>query len=574
MTGRTHDPMIGHVIDGLTLQRRLGAGAMGSVYLAQDPIRQRKVAVKILRRNDADQRLAHQARRLLREAQALMAVDHPNIVKVYGTGSTPDIHYLVMDYIAGADFKAVVKENGALSHKALLEAGRALASGLAALHAAGVVHRDLKSANILLSRDGVLKICDLGLARLAAAADATRLTSTGIMLGTPLYMAPESIRSASGSGPASDCYAWGATMFHLATGRPPFEAPHSIAVITAHLKQPPPVVRRHAPDTPPHLADLIDACLRKEPAKRPDASAIEAALNRPRQEVAAKSGQGTRPGLMIAAAIAAAVVITVGASLSLLSANTADEAHLHAPSGIEYQTPSGSWQAWPEPGFTRAEIPQAMRLRQQDGTGGWQFSDLSPADIAPAEPESPTLSWPSSLTWVLSANLVTHRLIEAPLGSAGLWWVDGAPLGFDSTFELAGQPPQNLARWDGRQFVFGEWDGGKTIEWQRSSRPAGNGWWKAGLNGQKFHIIVVYEWACLSGHPQPSANWSPITGLDIETVAERLPLLLTWGVRLPNTAEAMQLTENLGIALWARESGFVKPIGGRQGQARLIVFQR
>ena len=142
------DPLLHRTFDGITLSRQLGSGAMGTVYRGHDAARDRDVAVKLLPRNDSDQRSAHQARRLLREAQALMSVEHPHVVKVHGTGSTDDYHFLIMDFIDGADLGQVVKKNGPLTDEALLATARALASGLAALHAAGVVHRDLEAVEL------------------------------------------------------------------------------------------------------------------------------------------------------------------------------------------------------------------------------------------------------------------------------------------------------------------------------------------------------------------------------------------------------------------------------------------
>ena len=146
----------------------------GDSYRGHDAARQRDVAMKLLPRNDGDQN-NRQARRLLREAQALMSVEHRHAVTVHGTGSTDDYHYLIMDFIDGADLGHVVKENGALTGEALVATARALASGLAALHAGDVIHRDFKPSNCLLSHDGASKYA----------------TSAWLVWATPAPMPPD-----------------------------------------------------------------------------------------------------------------------------------------------------------------------------------------------------------------------------------------------------------------------------------------------------------------------------------------------------------------------------------------------
>ncbi|MFB9967872.1 serine/threonine-protein kinase [Sinosporangium siamense] len=250
-----------------TLLERLGRGGMGEVYLAQskkgDP-----VALKMLRDtldSDPDARL-----RLKREVQALRRVESPYVTRVLGADLDCDRPYLVMQHIEGDTLLDVVRRDGPLSGTELLVLAQAMAAALAIVHAAGVIHRDLKPGNVLMGTEGPVLI-DFGIAQLM---DATRLTMTGTFLGTPGYAAPELFADEQVAEPA-DVHAWAATVAFAATGRPTFGGGTAEAQMYAVLNG-----KADLAGVPAALLPLVRAALHREPVKRPTAAVLADRLTR------------------------------------------------------------------------------------------------------------------------------------------------------------------------------------------------------------------------------------------------------------------------------------------------------
>jgi WD40 repeat protein len=241
----------------------IGRGGMGVVLKAFDPELHRVVAIKVLAPQLATSATAR--RRFVREAQAAAAVSHEHVVTIHGVDETRGLPYLVMEYIAGVSLQERLDRSGPLDVKAILRIGMQAASGLAAAHAQGLIHRDVKPANILLE-NGVerVKLTDFGLAR---AADDARLTQSGVIVGTPQYMSPE-----QGSGSTldhrADLFSLGSVLYALCTGRPPFRASTALAVIRRVCNDTPRPVRDLNPDIPDWLAAIIDQLMAKNPADR------------------------------------------------------------------------------------------------------------------------------------------------------------------------------------------------------------------------------------------------------------------------------------------------------------------
>ena len=239
------------------LLRPAGAGGMGTVWLAQRAGDAQPVALKLLH-PDGDRARFH------REAELLALVDHPRVVRLLDRGTTAEGRdWLAMAWLEGEDLAGRLRR-GPLSPREAMELGLHLAEGLGALHAAGLVHRDLKPANVFLVGGQIAgaMVVDLGVAR---AASATGLTSTGSLLGTPAFMAPEQI--AGRSDPRTDIWALGATLFAALEGRAPFEGLDPHALLSAALCQPPPALSRS--DAPPGLDALIGQLLARDPTDRP-----------------------------------------------------------------------------------------------------------------------------------------------------------------------------------------------------------------------------------------------------------------------------------------------------------------
>jgi serine/threonine protein kinase/TM2 domain-containing membrane protein YozV len=266
---------------------RLGQGGMGVVYRGHDESLDRDVAVKVIAPAAASDPAA--AERLLREARATAAVSHENVVRIYAAGETEEgLPYLVMELITGRDLREVLDREGPLPWRRALELMEEATAGLAAAAARGLVHRDVKPANLLLceepGRRSVLKVADFGLAK-ARATDAS-LTATGVIAGTALYVAPEVAREGTGDQRA-DMYSLGATFFHLLAGKAPFQGKTPAAIIVAHLTEPAPQLARKRPDVPEGLARVIDRLLAKDPGDRYatwDALAADLALVRDGRE--------------------------------------------------------------------------------------------------------------------------------------------------------------------------------------------------------------------------------------------------------------------------------------------------
>ncbi|MEA3246628.1 MAG: serine/threonine-protein kinase [Gemmatimonadota bacterium] len=245
----------------LDLERELGRGGMAAVFAAFDPALQRRVAVKVLLPEIAQD--ASMADRFLKEARTVAALQHPHVVTVYGVRSRDGVHAIVMELVDGRGLDAVLGERDVLP---LHVAGMLLAQATAGLqhaHDRGVIHRDVKPSNVLIDRAGRAVVSDFGIARRDGA---PRTTETGLVIGTWAYMSPEQ-RSADTLTPATDQYALGVMAFEVLTGRLPFEGTPS-EMLRAHLHQDPPSVRALRADVPPAMDALIQRMMAKAPEDR------------------------------------------------------------------------------------------------------------------------------------------------------------------------------------------------------------------------------------------------------------------------------------------------------------------
>src|SRR5690349_18653989 len=247
------------------VQRLLGKGGMGAVYLADDEVLGELVALKvILSAFAADE--AAMVTRFRREAAAARRVSSPSVIRIHDLGEArPGLLYLSMEYFAGRTLTEVIAQRGVVPLKDVQDILQQVAAGLEAAHQAGVIHRDLKPSNVLVGERGMIKIIDFGLATTAVAEG---LTATGAILGTPHYMAPEQIRG-KGIDARSDIYALGALAYHLVCGRPPFHGDNAIAIGSAHCSEEPPPLRNIRRDVPANLEAAILAALAKAPEDRP-----------------------------------------------------------------------------------------------------------------------------------------------------------------------------------------------------------------------------------------------------------------------------------------------------------------
>lgn len=246
------------------LQDKLGEGGMGVVYRARYVGNDRIVAVKLIPPEvAADPTLLA---RFEREMDVLKQLRHPNIVHSFGGVCDNQQRFYAMELVEGGTLADILRDRGRLAWDTVIEYGLQMCAGLQCAHERGVVHRDVKPANFLVTPAGKLKLSDFGLATMAAA---TRITAAGRTLGTLQYMAPEQIRGKPPISNRTDLYALGCVFFELLTGKPPFEAEHPAEVLHKHLKDAPPRLNDQMLDCPPELDQLVADLLEKDPQNRP-----------------------------------------------------------------------------------------------------------------------------------------------------------------------------------------------------------------------------------------------------------------------------------------------------------------
>jgi WD40 repeat protein len=266
--------------------KSLGSGGMGEVYLAHDEILERDVAIKVLGQQHAEH--PEFVERFKREAKSAAALSHPNIVTVHDWGKAEDgAYYITMEYVPGGTLKERVRRDGALAPDVAVGVALQIAAALRAAHQKGVIHRDIKPQNILVSKTGEVKVTDFGIAR---AASATTATTTGAVLGTAGYMSPE---QANGEpvGPASDLYSLGVVLYEMLTGTPPYDAPTPMGAAINHVNS---LVRAPIevnPDIPKGVNALTVNLLAKDPEERPqDATTLIEDLKRVGKGLPLKEG--------------------------------------------------------------------------------------------------------------------------------------------------------------------------------------------------------------------------------------------------------------------------------------------
>jgi serine/threonine-protein kinase len=256
----------GQVLAGrYRVQRLLGKGGMGAVYLADDEVLHELVALKVISSAYAADESAMIAR-FRREASAARKVSSPQVIRIHDLGEArPGLLYLSMEYFSGRTLTELIAQRGVVPLKDVEDILQQIGAGLEAAHQAGVIHRDLKPSNVLIGERGAVKVIDFGLATMLVG---DQLTATGAILGTPHYMAPEQVRGKP-VDVRTDIYAFGALAYHLVAGRPPFAGENAIAIGFAHISETPESPRVLRKDCPVKLDAAIMAALAKNPADRP-----------------------------------------------------------------------------------------------------------------------------------------------------------------------------------------------------------------------------------------------------------------------------------------------------------------
>jgi serine/threonine protein kinase len=286
------------------LLEQLGEGGMGKVYKAKHRLMGRTVALKVIRR----ERLVHPdaVRRFHREIQAAAQLSHPNVVLAYDADRLGDVHFFAMEYVRGSDLGKIVRDRGPLPIREACDYSRQAALGLQHAHERGLVHRDIKPTNLLLTdakeeimraalggvialslsdeARGVIKILDMGLARVAEplfGEDPSRITHEGLVIGTPDFLAPEQARNASTVDIRADLYGLGCTLFYMLTAQVPFPGGTPTEKLLKHAIEPTPDVRALRADAPAGLASVLAKMMAKKPEERYQSPAEAAAALEP-----------------------------------------------------------------------------------------------------------------------------------------------------------------------------------------------------------------------------------------------------------------------------------------------------
>jgi hypothetical protein len=261
--------LVGLKLGNYRLERLIGRGRMGVVYLANDEALLRPTAIKLLSWKAADAQGQDPVKWFLGEARMVARINHPRVVQIYGAARQGEHCYIAMEYVVGRSAEAIVGE-GPLAPELATDILLQAAAALHAAHSSGIIHRDVKPANLLVGPDGVTKLGDFGMA--LGSADLA-VGNAHIRVGTPYYAAPEIWAGAKASA-SSDIYSLGATYFHLLAGRPPYPGPGVAQVEQAHLRSPIPDPREFVPSLPASCAALVARALAKEPGERHESALV------------------------------------------------------------------------------------------------------------------------------------------------------------------------------------------------------------------------------------------------------------------------------------------------------------
>jgi serine/threonine protein kinase len=399
------------ISDRYELEEPLGRGGMGTVYRARDRVLDRTVAVKLLPAELASDDQA--ADRLQREARSAARLNHPRIVSVFDAGLANGTPYLVMEYVEGRTLAEELADHGRLSPERATSIAAGIAEALSAAHAAGVVHRDVKPANVLLVDGDEVKVADFGIAR---AAEEDTITNPSAVVGSAPYLSPEQARGESADA-RSDLYGLGVVVYEMLVGRRPFEADSPVAVAFKHLQEEPEPPSALQPEVPPELDRIVMTALAKDPADRyesaaaflaalqgiadgPDTEPLGAVAPTAADTFAAAPQPPGRARWVVRAAVVLAVLVVAVAALTLWRTTRSPG---RAPGGEENPRPSVSPMSEPGAGTSTPSSPEVVTPSSEPeddaeegesggggaGGGGSSGSSDSP-DTDPTDPASPS----------------------------------------------------------------------------------------------------------------------------------------------------------------------------------------
>jgi serine/threonine-protein kinase len=322
------------------VEKELGRGAMGIVYLGKDPKINRHVAIKtmMLELEGTPEQVKDIKERFFREAESAGNLNHPNIVRIFDAGEENEIAYIAMELLEGHDLKRYCDKGSMLSLETVLDYCAKTADGLDYAHKAGVIHRDIKPANIMLLKDGTLRITDFGIARIASSSK----TATGTVMGTPSYMSPEQVSGKKVDGRA-DLWSLGVMLYELSTGEKPFKGGEAIGTLLFQIANDPPTSpTQYRPDLPSDVVAIIDRCLQKDPdARYQHGSEMVADLRRAIERFKSGASEPVQPKTAPPAVSTAAAASATGEKTLIVDAPAKETDKKAGPDGTMRIEPGG-----------------------------------------------------------------------------------------------------------------------------------------------------------------------------------------------------------------------------------------
>ncbi|MCM8541230.1 MAG: bifunctional serine/threonine-protein kinase/formylglycine-generating enzyme family protein [Lentisphaeraceae bacterium] len=253
-----------------TAEKKLGKGAMGEVFYGIHPNLDIPIAIKTLAKSLVDDELF--VDRFIREAKMAAQLRHENAIMIYDADHDEENHFIVMEFVAGGDLKDLIEKEGSLPEKEALRITKCVASALQAAAKYGIIHRDIKPDNIMLAEDGTPKLADLGIARQNVDGQ-VNTTMTGVIVGTPSYLAPEQAHDSKTVDARADIYALGCTLYKMLSGKCPYEGNTALSVMMKHINEPIPDIRQEVPEVSEYTAELLQKMMAKSPEDRPSSAA-------------------------------------------------------------------------------------------------------------------------------------------------------------------------------------------------------------------------------------------------------------------------------------------------------------
>ena len=374
---------VGKKLGHFKLLRLIAEGSMGTVIQAMDVNLKRIVALKVLRKRIVGFDDRQRVDQFLREARAAARLDHPNIVRIYEINEHGGWWYIAMEMVEGGSVKQIIKSTGSMAPGRACSVIADAAVALSAAHSLGVIHRDVKPSNLMVSRGGHCKLTDFGLVRLYDPNDPFDFTTRAV--GTPQFVAPEVIRQHR-SAPASDVYSLGGTLYYALTGHPPYVGEKVAGILNQHLDGPLPELSKHIPDCPESLNKLVQWAMAKDPAQRPTAADFATALCS--EAIDWRTGDsGTLSGFASGSTILGHPGVAAGAHAASGSGAMASGAVTDAPAARAAR----SRRAWIFGGCVVAACLVVLVLWMlfgQSGPGGGLIGGRAP-DISGRFPEAP-----------------------------------------------------------------------------------------------------------------------------------------------------------------------------------------